>query len=49
MSHAEASQVEPEEEFEEIDVRLEKDSQTINQLKGGGGAGDDDGAERRKH
>ena len=46
---SEADQGEPEEEFEEMDVRLEKDSRTIKQLEGGGGAGDNDGGERRKH
>ena len=48
MSRAEANRG-PEEEFEEMDVRLENESRTIKQLEGGGGAGDDDGAERWKH
>ena len=49
LSRAEAGRGEPEEEFEEMDVRLEKDSRTNKQLEGRGGIGDDDGAERRKH
>ena len=49
VSRAEAGRGEPEEGFEEMDVQLEKDSRTIKQLEGGGGTGDNDGAERRKH
>ena len=49
VSRAEASRGEPKEEFEEMDVRLEKESWMIKQLDGGGGAGDNDGAMCRKH
>ena len=49
MSRAEAGRGEPEEEFEEMDVRLKKQSWMIKQLEDRGGAGDDDGTKRRKH
>ena len=49
VSRAEAGRGELEEEPEEKDARLERDGRTIEQLEGQGGAGDDDGAERRKH
>ena len=49
VSRAEAGRGEPKEEFEEMDVRLEKERWMIKQLEGGGGAGDNDGAMCRKH
>ena len=49
LSRAEAGRGEPEEEFEEMDVRLKKDSRTIEQLEGEGGTGDNDGSERQRH
>ena len=49
VSRAEAGRGELEEEPKEKDARLERDGRTIEQLEGQGGAGDDDGAERRKH
>ena len=48
MSRTKASRGELEEELEEKDVQLEWDNCTTEQLKGGGGAGDDNGAERQE-
>ena len=49
MSHTEAGWGELEEEFEEKDIRFKIDGRTIKQLEDKGGAGDNNGAEHRKH
>jgi hypothetical protein len=49
VSRAEAGRGKLEDEPEEKDARIERDGRTMEQPEGQGGAGDDDGAERRKH